>query len=140
MRNVAVRWALGPYFLLLALLAGCGANTAVVKGRITYKGAPLDYGSVVFFVGKDGIPGQISPDGTYQAKGVPFGEAKVEVHSRAAEESLPAKHTKGGKEGPAVERKGMVIPENYNDKEKSGLRVTIQKSVTEYDIELKDPE
>ena len=131
--------------LLSALLCGCGSSTGSVKGKVSYKSAPVDYGSVVFLVGdKHAIKAEIGPDGSYEAKGVPYGEAEVEVYSRSASAEgtvAPARHTKGGKEPPApVAAKGVAIPENYNDRKKSGLKVTIQKGLTEFNIELKDPE
>jgi hypothetical protein len=139
MRNLSTFLVHGTVISSLVLICGCGSNTATVKGTVTYKGAPVDYGSVVFFVGdKQAIPAQLGSGGAYEATGVPFGEAKVEVHSRPAGQTIP-KHSKTAEEAPVVELKGVVIPENYTDKEKSGLSVSINKKVVEFKIELKDP-
>jgi hypothetical protein len=128
--------------VILAALGGCAPPTAKVKGSVTYNGVPVDFGSVVFFVDdKNAIPVQLGPEGTFTAMGLPYGEAKVEVHSRPPDEGrVRPKHTKSTKEAPVIEPKGVEIPEDYNDKDKSGLKLTIDRAIIEYKIELKDPE
>ncbi len=129
-------------FVAFATLCGCGPQTATVKGTVTYKGAPVDYGSVVFFIDdKDAIPAQLGPEGVFTAKGVPYGDAKVAVFSRRAGERPPPKHTHSTKEGPMPETKGVVIPEEYNDKETSDLTLRIDRPIIDdFKIELKDPD
>jgi hypothetical protein len=120
-------------------LAGCGGPpTGTVKGTVTYNNKPVDYGVVTFFVGTEVKQVELAPDGSYVAKEVPYGEAKVEVHSRSHKAEPPSRSQGKQKTTPPPgASKGILIPENYNDKDKSGLKVTVQKGVTEFNIELK---
>jgi hypothetical protein len=141
MRTQATRCVVCFLVVVLITVCGCSPPTATVTGSVTYNGAPVDYGSVVFFIGdKDAFPAQLGAGGIFTVTGLPYGEAKIEVYSRRAEPGVPAKHTKGTKEHPVAEPKGVVIPEDYNDKDKSGLKLTIDRATVEYKIELKDPE
>jgi len=83
-------------------VAGCGqkvSERAKVHGKVTYKGKPLPFGSVLFMpveVPKDGLmepaSGQIEPDGSYALTspegGAILGEHKVIVY--AVEPATPA--------------------------------------------------
>ena len=85
-------------FILIAFLGviGCGSNTSTVKGTVTYKGQPVDYGSVVFVVNdKQAVSTDLQADGTYTAREVPYGEAKIEVYSRRALQLPPPLKRKG---------------------------------------------
>ncbi len=115
----------------------------MVKGTVTYQKKPVDYGSVFFFVGTEVKQAEIAPDGTYIAYGVPYGDAKVEVHSRSPKASEAHAHSKSTtKKGPTPPPgpKGVLIPEKYNEKDASGLTVIIQQKIVEFDIELQDPD
>ena len=70
--------------LLMSLLAavGCGGGTADVSGKVTFKGKPVTYGTVMI-LGSGGLPksGVLRPDGTFTVTGVPLGPVKVAVSS-----------------------------------------------------------
>jgi len=55
--------------LLVGLLLGCGAagpKTAIVKGKVTFKGKPVPNGTVTFIPASgQHATGEIRPDGTY---------------------------------------------------------------------------
>lgn len=57
-------------FAAAALLCGCKGEPpgALVRGKVTYKGAPLTQGSIVFYPNGSGLPaaGLMQPDGTFQ--------------------------------------------------------------------------
>jgi len=145
MRFSRRHFAAALFLLALTALFGCdrAPSTSTIKGTVTYQNKPVDYGAVVFIVDdKDRVQVMLESDGSYVASGVPYGTAKIEVYSRRAEQSRPAVHSKSvRKVEPAIETpKGVVIPKMYNDQETSGLKVVIDKSLVEYNIQLKDPE
>lgn len=139
--------------LCAALTAvGCG-GTADVSGKVTYKGKPVVYGTVVL-VGPDGIPksGAIQPDGTYRVSGVAVGTARVAVTSPKppGSEPPPARKAQGRDAtdedkpppepappaSPEVIKNWVALPEKYGDPGKSEITVTV-KSGQPADIELK---
>jgi len=129
--------------ITLASVAGCGPSAATIKGTVTFQDKPIDYGSVVFIVNdKESVKADLQPDGSYIAKEVPYGQAKIEVYSRQAGPATPPpKHTKRPPKElppPVDATKGTVIPAMYNDKEKSGLTLTIDRSQIDFPIELKE--
>jgi hypothetical protein len=72
--------------LALALSAvGCGASTGDLSGRVLRKdGTPLPGGVLTFYPEERGNPVSvvIQADGSYEAKGVPAGQAKISVDNR----------------------------------------------------------
>ena len=130
---------------------GCGGGTADVSGKVTFKGKPVVYGTVVV-VGSDGIPksGAIQPDGTYRVSGVTLGAARLAVTSPRP----PGSQTAPKKQGrdvdddekprpdppppapPEVIQNWVAIPEKYGDPAKSELTVEV-KSGSPHDIDLK---
>jgi hypothetical protein len=87
----------GVILLASVTAIGCGgAGGGTVSGKVSYQGTSLTAGAVTFY-GKDGktATAVVQADGTYTAKNVPIGEAKVAV-------SVPnlGAMPKGG-EGPA---------------------------------------
>lgn len=90
----------------LALLVGCGAAKADVRGKVFLEDKKLAMGSVTF-IDKDGTPhsGSIGEDGSYSIRGLAVGEARVTVMSK--DPSLkPVK-----KERPEMDQKNR-----FNDK------------------------
>jgi hypothetical protein len=140
--------------LLFAIVAiGCGgkgrSNTAIIEGTITYKGTKLGGGNITYnpVSGAGAYQVAIGNDGTYMVTEVPPGDAVVTVETesvkRAAEK--PAYGGKGDmKMSPAP--KGyepkvgtyVEIPAKYADKEKSGLKYTVQSGKQTKNWELTD--
>ncbi|HZT81080.1 MAG TPA: carboxypeptidase-like regulatory domain-containing protein [Gemmataceae bacterium] len=156
---------LGPGLLLALLftLIGCGGPSASVSGKVTYKGQPLNGGTVVFQStdGKWGGSSAIAEDGTYTIPKVPPGQVKIGVETKSVNPTVP----KGGggfmfKKGPADfkmkppkdtampkdadktfyggdTKKYVDIPEKYADPEKSGLTYTVTAGKQIHNIDLK---
>lgn len=118
---------------LLAVVAGCGSSrpdglpeTAIVKGVVKMKGAPLGEG-VVRFVPEDtnhnpGV-GMINPDGTFELStydrhdGATVGKHKVAIHVEP--------HLDGSKPDPPVQ-----TPRKYHDVASTPLEVEVKSGET----------
>jgi hypothetical protein len=141
----------------VSCFVGCSKQVGEVTGKVTYLDRPLNYGFLVF-VGEDNQPvsATINPDGTYTAKNVPYGLAKVAVKSpdpsRLLEagkiqsqgaENAPEKYKKREIPAPSLPpgvelAKWFAIPETCGDHMKSGITVTISAPTTPFDIVLQD--
>jgi len=119
--------------------------TAEVQGRVTYKGAPLPEG-IVLFLAEDRRQdiGSIDADGTYIVKRAPLGKNKVSVQTlpqppplgpTARARNEPEK--KGAPTGDKSPARSVSIPARYAKTDTSGLNFTVQDGVNRYDIELK---
>lgn len=116
------------------LLAGCGGSDlqlAPVKGKVTYKGKPLEFGTVIFIPEKGpAATGQIQPDGTFvletgtqggrMRKGAVVGKHKVEI--RCLDTQRPGYKPPEGQEMPAGK---PLIPTKYSQAETSGLTAEV---------------
>jgi len=130
--------------LLVVLAAGCENGTqplAAVHGRISYKGTPLNTGTIVFT--PDALRGtigpmarsEIRPDGTYvlqtkELSGAIAGWHRVTV---MAVESAPLV-------GPDEDRilPRSLLPDKYRDPELSGLSCQIrsgQENCIDFDLD-----
>jgi hypothetical protein len=140
-----------PAVLLAALaLTGCGEGTTDVSGKVTYKGKPVAFGSVVV-IDSAGAPksGSIQPDGTFRVDGVRRGAVKLAVSSPPPPGSEPARRPAGGRDGdddkvpvnvppapPEVIKSWFAIPDKYGDPAKSELTAEV-KSGEPLNIDLK---
>lgn len=131
-----------------AFLAGCGGSEfsyAPAKGKVTYKGKPLEFGTVLFIPEK-GPPatGQIQPDGTFvletgtqsggTRKGAVVGKHKVEI--RCLESQRPGYKVPEGQEMPAGK---PLIPTKYMQADTSGLTAEVTaKGPNEFTFDLTD--
>ena len=122
--------------VLMGGIGGCGKaggkKLSAVQGTVTYKGQPLDKGTVSFMPVPKGTTssGEISNGkyrlSTYQKDdGVAAGSYKVAV---IAWEQEPDMKT-GGK---------PAIPKKYFDAEKSGLTAKVSEGPQQIDFELND--
>jgi hypothetical protein len=76
----------GAGALALALLvSGCGPSVGDVSGKVLQKdGTPLPGGAITFHVeGKNPVSGIIQPDGSYTARNVHAGPAKISVDTES---------------------------------------------------------
>jgi hypothetical protein len=158
MREITLcRWfplAFGAVLLLVA--AGCGSGRSTVKGKVTYKGAPVDGASITFVPesGKGpGASGAIA-DGAYTIEKVPVGKMKITIVALQPLQVGP----KFGKDAgriklgppkdvqlpPGVEMKppdtkpGTPVPFKYNAPETTPLVFEVKKGQQEHDITLED--
>ena len=136
------RWAWYLLFVVVSMAAGCGTPRGEVSGVVKYKGKPLSAGTVAFF-DKDNRPvtSQITAEGIYHMYKVPVGLARITVSTPAAVDNSRSQMPKGmkvpeGMPGIPPQFQGVAIPDRYNDAEKSGLTLEVQKGGQTYDINL----
>jgi hypothetical protein len=146
--------------LILLALAGCGSGTGEVKGRVTFRGKPVVFGSVVM-VGADNklASGPLDAKGRYAINGVPLGTVQVAVVSpnpappppspewiKRQEEEMKRLAKELGKTPPTfptspvpkVDRsKWFPLPKQYELADSSGITTTIHNGDNTFDIELK---
>lgn len=127
--------------LMVLTLAGCGKSveTGTLTGKVTYKGQPLEFGSVMLQP-KDGGPvarGTIGADGTYSMAidgkpGAPIGVNQVRVTCFTSQRP-------GADSGGEKSVGDSLIPERYSRFSSSGLLVEVRPGENPpYDIELTD--
>jgi hypothetical protein len=93
-RRLFSRWA-GLVGLLLVIGSGCGGGpqNEAVSGSVTWKGQPLDQGTIEFVPAGQGVPvGGVILNGRYQflsTPGVPPGTYQVRISSRKGKASRP---------------------------------------------------
>jgi len=136
--------------ILLLTVTGCGASKfADVQGKVTYRGKPVVYGTVVV-VGADQMPryGTIRLDGTYTIKKVPVGPARFGVNSPDPFYEPPAsaqakadaleRQQKAGLETPVKPPKGawFRIPGHYGDPRTSNLSAEVVAPEVTVDLTL----
>jgi hypothetical protein len=125
--------------LLTLAVAGCQSR-GDVAGKVTYKGKPLVYGTVLF-VGSDrgSVQGIIQSDGTYSAPGLAIGEAQVAVSSPNPKIIGSMATWKDPKKKPKpLEVPGWFeIPARYADSITSNLTITVKGGSNTFDIDLK---
>jgi hypothetical protein len=134
----------------VCLVSGCGKPVGDVAGKVTYKGKPLEYGSVSLASADGTMCGaEINPDGTYLVKSVPVGKAKVSVTALDPKKSEQAKEwakrmregagRQGGeREKPPVDPKTLnTVPGSYGEPETSGLTVEVKAGMNQNNIDLK---
>ncbi len=126
--------------LLVLAATGCGGR-GDVSGKVTYKGKPLVWGTVLF-EGSDRTfkQGNIGSDGTYTIRGLATGEAWVAVSS--INPTSPDFQTRLPSRAPRPNRSAGVngwfpIPQKYDTPFTSGLTYPIKRGPNEIDIELK---
>jgi hypothetical protein len=135
-----------PFFLLLALVVGCGSNSATVTGEVTYEGQPVGGGRITFLPadGKGPAVGAQVVHGRYRIDKVLPGPKVVKVEAvkavsfgRSSEEMqqiAEANRSKGDDTG-IIERADVIPP----DADGNNAAVEIKSGNQTYDIHLKRP-
>jgi hypothetical protein len=145
-----------------AAMVGCDSEIkyehAKVHGKVTYKGKPVTFGSVLFMpveAPKEGIiqpaSGTISPEGTYEltsqsTAGAILGEHKVVVIAvEGGKLAPPTAATKEGLQAPTPAVKGSkelqlksAVPKKYADPSTTTLTRKVVAGDNAIDIELTD--
>jgi hemoglobin len=102
-----------------------GADSSLVRGRVTYNGNAVVAGTITLVSTKDKdakpLSGPIGEDGTYILKNVPLGEYAVKVEPPPGEEKA----------------KGAV-PAKYGSEKTTPLKVTHKGGRHTYNVELSD--
>jgi len=161
MRRIA-RTAIGSLGLVfLVCVSGCGGGGSTVKGKVSYKGKPVVWGSVTL-MDKDGLyhTGEIDLNGNFTVHKVPAGPVSIAV---ASPNPIPpaGRATTGGVKGGGGEDprdqflkdKGFkkntddrpkppagawfAIPSKYLDPTTSELKDEVKGAVSEINIDLK---
>ncbi len=134
---------------LALLLAGCNSR-GTVSGTVTYQGKPVPSGNVLFVPEHGPTVSAVIDDGKYTAEKVPAGPAKVAVTSAGVEVSsgfvkqmqppkdapIPPEARKAMEAGAPI-KKGIDLPANYADPDRSGLTCTITGGAQTHNIDLK---
>jgi hypothetical protein len=141
--RLAIRCRQGPALLAVALLAaGCGEPRGTLSGKVFYQGTALTEGQVSFFPEAGAaVVAPIGADGSYTAKGLPVGPARVAVS--------PPKNSAIEPMGPEIDRdklrkmmqSGMsqptwIVPATYANPESSGLTCTVAGGAQEFDVKI----
>ncbi len=123
-------------------MIGCGkrVETGALSGTVTYKGKPLEFGSVLLQPAEGGPAsyGTIGPDGSFTAamdgkSGVPIGVNKVLVTCYTSQR--PGASSGGGEKSVG----DSLIPEHYTRFSSSGLKVEVKPGDNPpYNIQLTD--
>jgi hypothetical protein len=128
----------------VCLVSGCGKPLGNVSGKVSYKGKPLEFGSVsIYAADGSSCGGEINADGTYLIKSVPVGKGKVVVtaqdpkkieENKRIVDEMRKGHTASGR--PAVNANINILPKQYGDVATSGLTVDVKTGTTQNDIDL----
>ncbi|PQO29194.1 hypothetical protein C5Y96_15720 [Blastopirellula marina] len=120
---------------LLPLLIGCADSKSELKGTVTYKGTPLNSGSILFQCDAGPVESvDIQGDGTYVISGLPKGSAKISV--QVSKPPQPGPDGVITNEPGTYEPNPVLIPQKYASVDTSGLTVDIQESQQTFDIAL----
>jgi len=120
-------------------LVGCGSKneraTAPVQGVVTFKGKPLNTGSLLFVPSGGGptAQGNIRPDGTYTMTTYRDGDGAIvgshDVIIMALEDPAEGKLPEDARKG-YDSAQHSIIPEKFGDLTKSGLKVEVAADAT----------
>jgi hypothetical protein len=145
------RWLAGVCLLAVLTAAGCGAKTASVTGKVSFRNKALTTGTVSFY-GNNGdiVSGLIAPDGTYRLHEVGPGPVRVVVVShpavppglqanRAPAGFAPSYPASRGEQRAALatmSKPSTPIPERYNRPDSSGLSFVVNPGEQTLNLEL----
>jgi hypothetical protein len=122
---------------LALVLAGCGDSSSdgIVRGEVTLDGkGPLKKGQIRFVptdTKKRPAEGEIV-DGKFEVRGVPVGEAKVEITAPKVVGKIRL-----APESPEVEQLEELLPDRYHVR--SDMKMTVEKGmqVKTFDVQSK---
>ncbi len=144
-----MRKGLTKFFCLFlvasASVLGCGSPTAIVTGKVTYKGKPVTSGVVVFIddVGRATLPANVQSDGTFDINRASPGRVKVSFDNLAppplpkAEPGSPLAEDAEFKQMAAAVENYTATPPKYKDPTKSGIVFDLKPGRNECNIDLK---
>ena len=137
MRRFRASFLIGLFCLAIT---GCGSDNVPLEGKVTFAddGSPLTCGTVLFDNGTILARGPIESDGTYtvglerEGDGILPGTYQVSIVDAAKEIPSGSDYVP-----PSYEK---LIHEKYFSKETSGLEVSVDSSMQQFDIEVDRPE
>jgi hypothetical protein len=124
--------------LLAALAAGCGGakgeRVREVRGTVSYKGQPLDSGTVRIVGANNEVAfGVVQKDGSYVVTDVPPGEVRIGVIQGNEPRSVG---DSSGNKAAKDARPAVALPKKFHDPETSGFTTTITPGTTRLDIDF----
>lgn len=126
--------------VLLLAAVGCGpaekrVATAPVKGKISYKGAPVTTGNVMFIPSGGGPPAtaEIQADGTYSLKTYEPEDGAVPGDHVVTVTAIQL--STGSPEDPASDPK-LLVPTKYSSSKTSGLTASVADGENAVDFDL----
>lgn len=102
---------LGSFALLISTSLGCGGK-GQVTGQVTLDGNPLPAGRIAFIPSKGAAVGGDIKDGQYSVSGVPAGEVKVTVETKALLDEINALTTNVQHASAMQPPAGANVPDN----------------------------
>lgn len=128
----------------IAMVLGCGSPTAVVTGKVTYKGTPVTSGVVVFIddAGRATLPANVRSDGTFDINRASLGRARVSFDNLAppplpkAKPGSPLAEDAEFKQMAAAVENYTATPSKYKDPTKSGIVFDLKPGRNECNIDL----
>lgn len=135
---------------ILLLAAGCGDSVPSVHGKVTWNGAPVEDGVVIFIsqaggsqVGQDAVLTVTNGEYASDARTYPLaGPNRVEIRAQKKTgemKTIPKPDAPiGSKETVTYEVTRQILPEQFNDK--STLQHDIEGGSNELDFELQGEE
>jgi hypothetical protein len=134
-RDKLARCAIAVSFLTVVMIGCSSGGAGEVRGKVTFKGAPVTEGTVTFLNPKEGgaAEGEIKSDGSYRLVGkVLAGEYLVVIN--------PPMHivdTDPGKSPPApVEKPAPNIPRQYRQQGTTTLKATVKEGKNEFNFDM----
>jgi hypothetical protein len=130
-------WVFGAWLLAISFAIGCsqGPPTGRVRGKVTFKGKPVNEGLVTFINSKEGGAAEayIDKDGSYAVKNpVPVADYQVVITPL-----VEIKDTDPGKSPPSpVEKAAPDIPRKYRTPGSSPLQASVKQGENEFPFEM----
>lgn len=136
--------------IVIVALAGCGGEPGLarVKGRVSYKGAPVTTGEIFFTPeepGKRGSKGLIGSDGSYalttfdNGDGAYVGKHKVSVIAQGPDKPVPPKMKDRMLPEDMQGTGDPLVPRKYFSTQSSGLSADVAAGTTNViDFDLQD--
>jgi len=114
---------------MICTLVGCGQGKGDITGKVTHKSKALAGATITFYDEFEGPPvsSTIKEDGSYEAKSITAGTAKIAIVQPLAI-SMP---------GVAAPKTTPINPK-YADREKSGLTLKVARGSQTHNIDLPD--
>ena len=123
------------WLAVLVLVGGCAPGVGSVSGTVTYKGKPLETGTIFFYDTAHNAPSaEIKKDGTYSVPKVAAGKTRIAI---VMPMPIAFKGMDGG--GGAKPTESINVPDlpaKYADPDKSGQEYVMKSGSNTFDVKL----